>query len=148
VRRALLEAKFDGVTALLEPLALVAAQTVPDSWELDAVVPVPLHRRRERQRGYNQAALIGEVIARQRRLPLEPRWLRRVRATPPQAGLDAATRRVNLTRAFTAESARAGARVLLVDDVTTTGATLAACTTALLDAGILAVSCIAIARED
>jgi ComF family protein len=147
-RRALLEAKFARVTALIEPLALAAAMCVPGTWTVDAVVPVPLHRRRQRERGYNQAALIAEVLAAQLGVPQQQGWLRRVRATPPQAGLSAVARRANLTRAFTADSACGDAHVLLVDDVTTTGATLDACAAALLAAGARTVSCIAIARED
>jgi ComF family protein len=147
-RRAVLESKFMGITALLEPLTRAAADTVPPDWAVDAVVPVPLHRRRERQRGYNQATLIAEVVARRLGVRLRSEWLKRVRATPAQAGLRAEARRENLTRAFTAESSCAGARVLLVDDVTTTGATLEACAQALLDAGAAVTFGLAIARED
>jgi ComF family protein len=147
-RRAVLESKFMGITTVVEPLARAAAEVAPTDWAVDAVVPVPLHRRRERQRGYNQSALIAEVVARLLGVPLRGEWLRRVRATPAQAGLRAEARRQNLTRAFTAESSCAAARVLLVDDVTTTGATFEACARALLDAGAAVVFGLAIARED
>jgi predicted amidophosphoribosyltransferase len=145
-RRALLEAKFRGITAVLPPLAAAAAAVVPVAWGVTAVVAVPLHRRRERQRGYNQAAIAADEIAARLGVMAEPRWLRRVRATVPQAGLDAAKRARNLDGAF--EAAGASGRVLLVDDVTTTGATFEAATWALLAGGAAEVFAVAIARED
>jgi len=104
----------------------------------DLVVPVPLHRRRQLQRRYNQAELLARHAAQSLSLPLQ-RALRRARNTTAQTGLDAAARRRNTRGAFTLlaryqESLR-GAHVALVDDVLTTGATLAECTTLLRRAG-------------
>ncbi len=145
-RRALLEAKFRGITAVLSPLAAAAAEVVPAAWGVTAVVAVPLHRARERRRGYNQAAILAAEVAARLDVPAASTWLRRVRATPPQAGLDATQRVRNLVGAF--EASGASGRVLLVDDVTTTGATFEAAARALLAGGAIEVFALAIARED
>ncbi|MGE0135617.1 MAG: ComF family protein [Dehalococcoidia bacterium] len=146
VRRALLEAKFRGKTALLPPLASSAFEAVPPDWRVDAVVPIPLHRRRQRQRGYNQAAVLAQTVARLIDAPLAPDLLRRPRHTPPQAGLPAAERVTNLRDAF--EARPLNSEVLLIDDVTTTGATFEAAARTLLNAGANRVFALAIARED
>jgi ComF family protein len=114
--------------------ALLAARAIELSGEVDAVVPVPLHRARLRRRGFNQAALLARPVAKTLAVPLVTSALVRLRDTPPQAGLDAAGRLRNVRGAFVAISAPAG-RVLLVDDVRTTGATLAECAEALSIAG-------------
>lgn len=100
----------------------------------DRVVPVPLHPQRLRQRGFNPAAVLAVEVARARGGRLEPLGLVRTRDTPSQTGLDRRARRRNVTGAFAARS-RCEGRVCLVDDVVTTGATLAACCRALEAAG-------------
>lgn len=122
-RRALLEAKFRGVTAHLAPLGRAAAALVPGEWGVQAVVAVPLGRRRERTRGFNQAREAARHVADALGVPLVDGLVRRGRETAPQAMLDAAARHTNLGGAFVA-SGDPLERVLLVDDVTTTGATL------------------------
>ena len=110
----------------------------------DCVVPVPLHRSRRRERGFNQAA----DLARHLRLPVVEA-LARVRPTPPQAQLTAAERRRNLDDAFAPSSAAhrlGGATVVLIDDVSTTGATLDGCALALRRAGIADVRALTAAR--
>ena len=116
---------------------------------------MPVHAERERQRGYDQAALIADVVARELRLPVV-RALERRRATIAQFELGRDRRATNVAGAFGLRARRDGRAtgaavtgrwVLLVDDVVTTGATLAACGTALRDAGGVAVSAIAVARE-
>ncbi|MGE0228640.1 MAG: ComF family protein [Dehalococcoidia bacterium] len=146
VRRALLEAKFRGKTALLPPLARAAVEAVPPEWRVDAVVPIPLHRRRQRQRGYNQAAVLARTVAPLVGAPLAPDMLRRARHTAAQAGLPAAERVTNLRDAF--EARPLNGEVLLIDDVTTTGSTFEAAAAALLNAGANRVFALAIARED
>lgn len=146
-RRALLEAKFRGVTALLEPLALAAARVVPAEWAPEAVVPVPLAPRRRRRRGFNQAELIARAVAERLDLPLRTDLVRRVRETPAQTALSAEARERNLEAAFAVEGPPP-ARLLLVDDVTTTGATLSTIARALKAAGAERVYALAVARED
>ncbi len=146
-RRALLEAKFRGVTALLEPLALATAGVVPVEWAPEAVVPVPLAPRRRRRRGFNQAELIARTVAERLGLPLRTDLVRRARETAAQATLSAEARERNLEGAFAVEGGPP-ARLLLVDDVTTTGATLSTIAGVLKAAGAERVYALAVARED
>lgn len=145
-RAAVLEAKFRGITSLLRPLGLAAAVEAAE-WDIDVVVPVPLHSQRLRQRGYNQAELIGGAVAAHLGVPLETDRLRRVRATPAQAGLAAGARARNLRGAFEVRGAVRGT-VLVVDDVTTTGSTFAEAARVLVESGAHRVYALAIARED
>ncbi|WP_336485908.1 ComF family protein [Methylobacterium nigriterrae] len=109
----------------------------------ECVVPVPLHRWRLWRRRFNQAALLARPIARAAGLPYEPAALARVRATRPQVGLSRAGRATNLQGAFRVPPAArprlAGRRVLLIDDVATTGATANAAARALLRGGAASV---------
>jgi ComF family protein len=146
-RRALLEAKFRGVTAHLDPLGRAAAAVVPEDWRPDVVVPVPLGRRRERTRGFNQAREAARAIAACLGVPLVDGLVRRGRETAPQALLDAGARHVNLRGAFVLHGTPP-ARVLVVDDVTTTGSTLAEVAATLHAGGAAKVYTLAIARED
>ena len=117
----------------------------------DLVVPVPLHPRRLRERGFNQAHLLAAEALRAGllapRTELEPGALRRMRETPPQTRLSRARRLENLRGAFEARTDRVrGRTVLLVDDVMTTGATMEACARALSRAGARRVDAVAVAR--
>ncbi len=120
----------------------VAAQTLP----IDIIVPVPLHKERERWRGYNQALLLARAMALQEKRALWYNVIERTRATPPQVGLDLRARRENVRDAFAAEVAVSGAHILLVDDVCTTGATMNACAAALKQRGAKYVCGLALAR--
>ncbi|MCC7249394.1 MAG: ComF family protein [Lysobacter sp.] len=117
------------------------------SWP-HAVIPLPLHRRRLRQRGYDQALELARPLARALALPLRTDLLQRVRETAPQSRLDAPARRKNLRGAFVATSATASplSHVVLIDDVMTTGATLHAAAAALRRAGIARVDAWVCAR--
>jgi ComF family protein len=119
-----------------------------ESAECDVVIPVPLHRRRLWWRGFNQAAILGAEIARRIGAPLDTAALRRTRPTRPQTARDHDARVRNVRGAFAAPApARvAGRRVLLVDDVMTTGATVDECARTLLRAGAAHVDVFTLAR--
>ena len=112
----------------------------------DTVVPVPLHPERERARGYNQSLLLANELGARMSVPVLAHSLRRVRATQPQFELNAPERRANVREAFLADASVAGARVLLVDDVCTTGATMDECSIALRNQGAQSVWGLALAR--
>lgn len=126
---------------------LLAERAIELAGEVDAVVPVPLHPARLRKRGFNQSALLARPVARALAVPLVTSELRRVRDTPPQASLAAPARATNVRGAFVALRAPAS-RVLLVDDVRTTGATLAECADALVTAGVDEVITLVLARAE
>lgn len=111
----------------------------------DAVIPVPLHPARRRERGYNQAELIARRVAAWSRCPARADLLKRVRATATQTRLDGRSRARNLDGAFHARGDVRGLRVLLVDDVCTTGSTLTHCRDTLLAAGAARVDALVIA---
>lgn len=113
-----------------------------------AFVPVPLHPRRLAERGYNQSALVARRLARACRAHFCPMLLVRTRDTSKQATLGAAARAANVAGAFAVRAAlaRRGRRVILVDDVVTTGATVRDCLTALREAGEHPVAVVAVAR--
>lgn len=112
-----------------------------------SIVPVPLHPRRLRERGFNPAALLAREVARERGARFDARSLVRVRETPSQTGLDRRARRANVRGAFQVRAgARVEGRVWLVDDVVTTGSTLAEAARALRRAGVREVVAICIAR--
>lgn len=115
----------------------------------DIVIPVPLHRSRERERGYNQARVMAKIICSDFRLDLDDRLLiRRKRTDRHRAGMDVKDRARSVERAFEVARPRAlqGAQVLLIDDVFTTGSTIASATKALLEVGAARVSVFTIAR--
>jgi ComF family protein len=142
--------KYDGYRPLARPLARFLAHAAEQLSEqsFDIVVPVPLHRKRERQRGFNQAEILAKELARLRKIPLGSRDCMRVRDTPPQTGLRAAERRKNVAGAFAVPHPERvqGKRVLLIDDVLTTGATASACAQALRKAGAKGVWVATLAR--
>jgi ComF family protein len=148
LREALHALKFSGRRALAAPLGELAAEQCLASLPagIDALVPVPLARERERERGFNQAALLARRIGRRLAVPTRPRWLSRTRPTRPQSELSAGERRANVRGAFRASGKVAGRHVLVVDDILTTGATADACAQALRDAGALRVGVLTVAR--
>lgn len=143
--------KYRGITALAAPMASLLAEVARrHGLAAEFVAPVPLSGLRRRTRGYNQAESLAGALGRELRLPVRSRAVRRRRHTPPQARTaDAEERRRNVAGAFVSRDAGiAGRDVLLVDDVTTTGATLAACAVALKEGGAGSVWALAFATED
>ncbi len=112
----------------------------------NAIVPVPLHRSRLLERGFNQAQELARPVAARLGVPLLSGACRRTRATPPQAGLAAGPRYQNLAGAFTAGPVVRDLHVAMIDDVFTTGSTAAALGVALLEAGAASVEAWAVAR--
>jgi competence protein ComFC len=142
--------KFGGRPRLASALGRLAFSNWIRTGDLDvgeAIVPVPLHWRRRRERGFNQAELLGKVIARAADRPCL-RALAKIAPRPPQAGLSAAARLENAAGVYRARlpARLMGKRLLLVDDVFTTGATVEACTRALLRAGARSVDVLTLAR--
>ena len=116
-------------------------------WEIDLVIPVPLGKRRLKERGYNQVALVAQPLAYQVGLTYAPKALWKSRETRSQVGLNVSQRRENVRSAYQADSAIVKRKaVLLMDDVATTGSTILSCTEALMSAGAREVYAITIAR--
>ncbi len=139
--------KFSGKLDCGRSLAELWRRAGPPTERPQNIIPVPLHPRRLRERGYNQALELARPLARAWDIPLELQHLTRQRHTDPQSELDAVARRRNLRDAFAvAASARLPAHVAVLDDVMTTGATLAECTRTLKRAGVKRVDVWALAR--
>lgn len=143
--------KYDRRTHLRYPLALLTLEGLGDflaEQSPQLIVPVPLHRFRLRQRGFNQAVLLGNTLSRHLSLPLLPDALARTRHTEPQIKLAATERRSNVKGAFAVKKPDriAGKRILLLDDIMTTGSTLDECAKELKNAGAEAVIAVTIAR--
>ncbi len=150
VRELIAHFKFRGDLAAGRVLALLLAQRIatlgPAYRAGITLVPVPLHRVRLAERGFNQSERVARVLARELALPMAPALAARARRTDDQKSLDAAARRRNLGTAFTAAPCR-GRRFALVDDVITTGATLDALAAALRAAGAVQVEAWCLARS-
>jgi ComF family protein len=151
LRRIIQALKFDGRRDLAVILAPLLASTFLELWspaDFDLVVPIPLHPRRERERGYNQAKLLAMPLGRIVGVPVNARALRRHRNTSPQVGLSDSDRAHNVKHAFgcARPALVRGRRILLIDDVMTTGSTMASACEALLEAGAQRVSALTLAR--
>ena len=150
IRQAIHQLKYRNLRAIATPLAemlndYLATNPVPG----EVLVPVPLHRKRLRERGYNQSSLLAKELAKLTRLPVIDDYLIRKRFAPPQTrSTTVDERRSNVVNAFTCRNHRLkDKQVLLIDDVSTSGATLDACAAALKAAGAASVWGLALARE-
>jgi ComF family protein len=149
LRASILELKREPHVARRLALLLHEVQMRPPLETAALIVPVPLYADRERERGFNQASVIARELARLSRLPLdEHSVVRRLHTERHRAGMDAKSRRQSVAAAFAVRHRDliAGKRVLLVDDVFTTGATASACAKALKDSGAEEVFVLTIAR--
>jgi len=144
--------KYGKKVHLSRPLGLLTAAAlgdVPPAFSADFIVPVPLHRTRLRERGFNQSQLIGRVLAKSWKIPLSVNNLRRIRWTTPQTGLSAAERERNIRGAFSVARPDRfiDKRLLLVDDVYTTGSTVTECAKTLCRYGAKEVYVVTVARS-
>jgi ComF family protein len=133
-REAVHTLKFNGRYAIAGLMGRLMAEVSRDV-DADLIVPVPLHRTRLRERGYDQSALLARSVAKSLTRPYRPSALRRRRPTRQQASLPAHERRSNVAGAFESSDTWHGEAILLLDDVTTTGATLDAAASALRQVG-------------
>ena len=150
MRQAIYQLKYRNLRALAVPLAgLLQDYLVANPVPGEVMVPVPLHRRRLRERGYNQSSLLAGELGRLINLPVVDDCVIRLRHAPPQAGTSSVDeRRNNVANAFTCRDHRLrDKQVLLVDDVSTSGSTLDACAAAIKAAGAASVWGLVLARE-
>jgi ComF family protein len=140
--------KYHGKLALAKPLAALMIRAMPTEIQGDVIVPVPLHPARLREREFNQALLLADLLGHHLNRPVATTILVRILATDPQTTLTRQERLRNLRQAFAVRNAQvlADRRVLLIDDVFTTGTTVNECAKALLKAGALSVSILTLAR--
>ncbi len=141
VHKMIFQVKYHNARQLLDYPCRIAAEEYQDivaNWQCDCLIPVPLHSSKWRKRGFNQAEEIARRIAAVWALPVDTKVLARVKKTCPQKDLDRAARQENLADAFAADEnlAQIYSRVILVDDIYTTGSTMESCAKALLAAGV------------
>ncbi len=122
--------KFGHEERAADLLAEKMADSLMDR-EFDMIIPVPLHRYRKRERGYNQSALLARRVSQHTGIPVNETFLTRLRATKAQSSLKHGDRAANVEKAFSANEGVRGKRILLLDDVRTSGATARACAAAL-----------------
>lgn len=144
--------KYHGFSVLGRDLAVFALEALGEDeslwWGLEAIIPVPLHRRKKKKRGFNQAEVVARELGRAKDVPLLTKALSRVRNTPAQTSLEGRARRRNLSGAFIVRRPGEvkGRTVLLVDDVYTTGSTVKECCRTLRRAGAKEVRVLTLAR--
>lgn len=148
IPKAIHQLKYEGQFALADPLARFMLDAWRQSWPLpDLLIPVPLHPTRQKKRTYNQSALLAQKLNERGMGHTQTNTLFRVRQTPPQVGLSARQRKENVHDAFWANDSVADCSILLIDDVYTTGATMAAAAAALRRAGAKSVAGFTLAKS-
>ncbi|GAP11205.1 predicted amidophosphoribosyltransferases [Bellilinea caldifistulae] len=148
LRQSIHELKYENDLALADTLChLLISLYKQQNWTIDLICPVPLSPQRLRERGYNQSALLAQLLAWAVSTPFNNKALIRIRETRSQVGLNAEQRRINVKNAFAARSKIVQHKaILLVDDIATTSATLSACAEALKAAGAEKVYALTLAR--
>ena len=150
IRQAIIQLKYHNIKALADPLSRFLAEYLRKySLSFDVIIPVPVHKRRLRERGYNQTSLLARRLGRMTRIPVMEGVLIRTRHTPSQAKSDSVElRRENIRNAFVCVRRDvSGKRILLIDDVCTSGATLNSCAASLKSAGAASVWGLTLAKE-
>jgi ComF family protein len=146
LEKAIRALKFAEARVVAKPLGRrLAVATRAVNWHSDAIIPVPLHGSRARQRGFNQAELLAQAMALELGVPMLLA-LQRTRATKQQARLEKSERLTNLEGAFAVQKSVVGLEVLLVDDVHTSGSTLTEASLCLIEAGAKRVRLVVLAR--
>lgn len=141
VRDMIMQVKYHNARQLLDYPCAAMAEEYSDTvrqWRCDCLIPVPVHKKRMKKRGFNQAEEIAMRLSYVWGLPVNTKGLRRVKATRPQKELDRESRLANLLQAFEADARqlKGAKQIILIDDIYTTGATIEACSRALTAAGI------------
>lgn len=138
LRQAIHDLKYEGQTGLATPLAdILSKKLTQANWMPGVIVPVPLHHKRQEQRGYNQAAVLGACLSNALGWPIDTQSLIRIRSTASQVGLNRQSRQENVRAAFSVSPPDAfqNRDIILIDDVFTTGATLRECAEAVQHSG-------------
>lgn len=144
LREAIHQLKFKGLRRLARPLGnLLSELPVP---EADGIVPVPLSKKTLREREFNQTLLLARAISKHSGIPVQMDTLHKKKNTLPQIGLGARERRSNVKNAFESSARATGLRLILLDDVMTTGATARECAKTLIKAGAKEVVVLTLAR--
>lgn len=147
LQEAISQLKFHGVKRLSKPLGRLLLSFELSGIDLDGIVPVPLSMKRLRERGFNQSLLIARIVSEEKGIPMLIDILLKKKETPPQTELSAKERLSNLKGAFEVKGNIEGMRILLVDDVMTTGATVTECSKELIKAGAKEVIVLTLARS-
>jgi ComF family protein len=149
LREAIHQLKYRSNIGLAEALSTHLIELFHDTgWTVDEITVVPLSPKRQIERGYNQASLLARPLGLACHIPFQPKVLSRVRETISQVGLSASDRHVNVRDAFVADAGLVRDKaVLIIDDVTTTGATLTECSRALLNAGAKQIYSLTLAKS-
>lgn len=148
LRDMILRFKFKGGIELTQLFGSMLAERIDNPAGIEALVPVPLHRSRLRWRGFNQSLLLARAVSRLTGIPMAAQGLQRIRATRPQTELSHKERRGNIRGAFSMDNGLKGKRVLIVDDVLTTGATLEECARTLRRGRAAGVEAMVVAVAD
>jgi competence protein ComFC len=148
IQQAIHELKYSGRRAYADALGQrLLTELLRSNWQPTLLVAIPLHSNRQRERGFNQSALLGSYLSMRTGIPFLSSAVRRVRDTRPQVGLKRQDRQQNVAGAFEADAILVqGQSVIVIDDVYTTGATVRECASALLDAGASKVWALTVAR--